>query len=153
MSAGGVFNFNSMEYAGRQLPPFMMPERDAVDMDGRNESEHKQRHGGGRPQLRPESGVNGFDAAATDGAGWVHVDEADGRLMGQSAISMHLPDGTYVTPVGDRFEVDEQTKLQYGRHQKGSPESRAAIQGSCTRGYDVFICTGYQDAGVLPTAW
>ena len=118
-------------HMGAQLPPFMIPEMTEVEMEDEQGATHGRSQGGGPPQLRAESGIDGFDAAAPDGDGWAFVSDAEGRRMGQAAISMHLPDGTYVTPVGERFETDEATKLQYGRHQQGCEQSRAAIQASC----------------------
>ena len=85
--------------------------------------EHEGGNRSGRPELRNENGINGFDATWESGEWELEYNNETDFMQANSAIGMHLPDGVYVTPVNKRFEVDKTTEIQYCRHQRGSEET------------------------------
>ena len=82
---------------------------------------------GGPPHVLHGKGIAGFDPG-DEGSEQQHAGHPRGQRV-NSAISMHLPDGVYVTPASDRFETDPDTLIQFGNHQEGTPETLAAIKG------------------------
>ena len=95
----------------------------------------------GLTEIRYEKGINAFDATWESGEWDLQPDKVTDMLQANSAIAMHLPDGVYVTPVNERFEVDGTTEIQYCRHQRGSVETLAGFKEVCNRNINKFAYT------------